>query len=149
MDGVSWNCRILCLKVSLNLFGSLSRCFVHHLNNPSLQSSIKFSFAATSREVGYSAMGLKLPDIIVYGGHRNIKVAGDWLIALRLSLLGYNLVADLLRQFSGFLSFLHARCGTQWNKTAEWLLFSIQTTWTSDVYIASTCNSPQVSSIQK
>ena len=73
---------------------------------------MEFSLAATSREVGYSAMGLKLPDNIVYGGHRNIKVSGDGLVALRLSMLGYNLVSDLLRQFSGFLSFLHAHCGT-------------------------------------
>ena len=68
---------------------------------------------ATSREVGYSAMGLKLSDNIAYGGHRNIKVSGDGLVALRLSMLGYNLVYDLLRQFSGFLSFLHAHCDTQ------------------------------------
>ena len=27
-------------------------------------------------------------------------------------MLGYNLVSDLLRQFFGFLSFLHAHCGT-------------------------------------
>ena len=57
-------------------------------------------------------MGLKLPDNTAYGGHRNIKVSGDGLAALRLSMLGYNLVSDLLRQFSGFLSFLHAHCGT-------------------------------------
>ena len=49
---------------------------------------------------------------MAYGGHRNIKVSGDGLVALRLSMLGYNLVSDLLRQFSGFLSFLHAHCGT-------------------------------------
>ena len=58
------------------------------------------------REVGYSAMGLKLPDNIAYGGHRNIKVSGDELVALRLSMIGDNLVSDLHRQFSGFLSFL-------------------------------------------
>ena len=75
-----------------------------------LQSSIKFSLAATSREVGHSAMSLKRPDNIAYGGHRNIKVSG--LVALRLSMLGYNLVSDLLRQLSGFLSFLHAHCDT-------------------------------------
>ena len=86
----------LCLKISLNLFGSSSRCFLHHSNNPSLQSSNKFSLAATSREVGYSAMGLKLPDNIVYGGHRNIKVSRDGLVALRLSMLGYNLRSNLL-----------------------------------------------------
>ena len=57
-------------------------------------------------------MGLKLPDNIAYGGHRNIKVSGDGLLVLRLSMLGYNLVSDLLRQFSGFLYFLYAHCGT-------------------------------------
>ena len=65
----------------------------------------------TSREVSYSAMGLELPDNIAYGGHRNIKVSGDGLVALRLSMLGSNLVSDLLRQLYGFLSFLHAHCG--------------------------------------
>ena len=55
-------------------------------------------------------MGLKLPDNILYGGHRNIEVSGDGLVALRLSVLGYNLVSDLFREFSGFLSFLHAHC---------------------------------------
>ena len=45
-------------------------------------------------------MGLKLPDNIAYGGHRNIKVAGDGLVVLRLSRLGFNLVSDLIRQFS-------------------------------------------------
>ena len=73
---------------------------------------MKFSLAATSREVGYSAMGLKLPGNIAYGGHRNSKVSGDVLVALRLSMLGHNLVSDHLRQFSGFLSFLHDHCGT-------------------------------------
>ena len=105
-DGVSWNCRSLCLKVSLSLFGSWSRCFLHHSNNPSLQSSIKFSLVATSREVGYSAVDLKLPDTITYGGHRDIKVFGDGLVALRLSMFDYNLVSDVLRQFSVFLSLL-------------------------------------------
>ena len=66
------------LKLSYLVFegqvqsGSWLRFFLHHSNNPSLQSSIKFSLAATSREVGYSAMGLKLPDNIVYGGHRSL-----------------------------------------------------------------------------
>ena len=57
-------------------------------------------------------MGLNLPDNIVYGGHRNTKISGDGLVALRLSMLGYNHVSDLLRQFSGSLSFLHAHYGT-------------------------------------
>ena len=56
-------------------------------------------------------MALKLPDNVVYGGHRNNKVSGDGLGALSLSMLDYNLVSDL-RQFSGFISFLHAQCGT-------------------------------------
>ena len=57
-------------------------------------------------------MGLKLPDNIAYSGHGNIKVPRDGLVALRLSMLDYNLVSDLLKQFFGFLSFLHAHCGT-------------------------------------
>ena len=65
--------------------------------------SIKFSLAAMSKEVGYSAMGLKLHENIAYGRHSNIKVSGDGLVALRLSRLGYNLMSDILRQFSGFL----------------------------------------------
>ena len=56
-------------------------------------------------------MSLKLPDNIAYGGHRNIKFSADGLLALRLSILGYNLVSDLFRQVSGFL-FLDAHCGT-------------------------------------
>ena len=57
-------------------------------------------------------MGLELPDNIAYSRHSNIKVSGDGLVALRLSMLGCNLVSDLLRQLSGFPSFLHAHCGT-------------------------------------
>ena len=48
--------------------------------------------AAMFREVGFSAMGLKLPDNVAYRGHRNIKVSGDGVVASRLSMLGYNLV---------------------------------------------------------
>ena len=50
-------------------------------------------------------MGLKLPDNIAYGGYRNIKVSGGWTCSFEI-VHGYNLVSDL-RQFSGFLSFLH------------------------------------------
>ena len=74
----------------------LSEVLSPPLNNLSLQSSIKFSIADTSKEVGYSAMGLKIPDNIAYNGHRNIKVSGDGLVALRFPMLGYNLVSDLL-----------------------------------------------------
>ena len=69
-------------------------------------------------------MGLKLPDNIVYGGHRNIQVSGDGLVALRLSMLGYNVASDL-RQFSGFLSFLHAQCGTHSHTTQQNDSFSL------------------------
>ena len=58
MDSASWHCCTLCLQVSLNLFGSWSRFFIHHSNNPSLQSFIIFSLPSTSREVSYSAYGL-------------------------------------------------------------------------------------------
>ena len=82
-------------------------------------------------------MCLKLPNNIAYGGRRNIKLSGDGLVALRLSMLGYNLVSDLLRQFSGFLSFLYVHCGThsdtkQQNdsfslfKLVEWVIFILQ-----------------------
>lgn len=93
--GNGWYFCTLCLKVSLNLCGSWSWCFLHHSNNPPLQSSIKFSLAATSREVGYSGMGLEPIDNITYGRNKNIKVSGDWLVTLRLSMLGYNIVFDL------------------------------------------------------
>ena len=81
------------------------------LSPPYKQSLIKSTLAATSREVSDSAMGLKLPDNTAYGGHRNMKVSGAGLVALRLSMLGYNFVSELLRQLSCFLSFLHAHCG--------------------------------------
>ena len=123
------------LKVSLNLFGSWSRCFLYHSNNPSLQSSIKFSLVATSREVGCCAMVLKLPDNIAYGGHRNIKISGDGLVALRLSMLGYNFVWPLqtILWFSFFFYMLIAvhtvektshsavLCRSNWLK--EWFLY--------------------------
>jgi hypothetical protein len=35
------------------------------------------SLAATSREVGYSGMGLEPIDNITYGRNKNIKVSGD------------------------------------------------------------------------
>ena len=145
MDGVSWNCRTLCLKVSLNLFGSWPRCFLHHLNNPSLQSSIKFSLAVTAREVGYSAMGLKISDNIAYSGHRNIKVSGNGLVALRLSMLGNNLESDLLKQFSGFLYFLQAHTVTQSSRMTpvfnpnwlnEWFLYCRHLQLTTDEFIS-------------
>ena len=127
---------VLCVKVSMNLFGSWSRYFFHHLNNQSLQSLIRFSLAATSREVGYSAMHLKLLDNIVYGGTGTSK-------SLEMDLSPWDcpclatILSDLLRQFSGFLSFLHAHCGTHSDtkqqkdsfsifKLVEWVNFILQ-----------------------
>ena len=98
-DGASWNCRTLCLKVSLNLYGSWLRCFLHHSNNPSLQYSVMFSLAVTSRDVGYSGMGLKPRDNITNGGNRNIK--------------------------HSFLSFLHAHWGTRSDTKHEKESFSL------------------------
>uniref|UniRef100_UPI00358DFF02 LOW QUALITY PROTEIN: neogenin-like n=1 Tax=Myxine glutinosa TaxID=7769 RepID=UPI00358DFF02 len=67
--------------------------------SPPFEQSFAASFeqvysSATSREVGYSGVGLKLPDNIAYSGHRNITISGDGLVALRLSMsmLGNNLV---------------------------------------------------------
>ena len=86
-ESASWHCCTLCLQVSLNLFGSWSRFFIHHSNNPLLQSFMNFSLPSTSREVSYSAMGCKLLDDVAHSGHRNINISGDGLVALRLSML--------------------------------------------------------------
>ena len=42
-DSASWHCYTLCQYVNLNLFGSWSRFFIHHSNNPPLQFFINFS----------------------------------------------------------------------------------------------------------
>ena len=59
------------------------RMFIHHSTNPSLQSFIHFSLPSTSREVSYSAMGCKRLDEVAHSGHRNIKITGDGLVALK------------------------------------------------------------------
>ena len=107
MDSASWHCCTLCLQVSLNLFGSWSMFFIHHFNKPLLQSFINFSRPSTSREVSYSAMGCKLLDEVAHSGHRNIKISGDGLVALRLSMLFHNFGSQILIQLFA-LSFLHA-----------------------------------------
>ncbi len=61
-----------------------------------------FLFMASDSEVGYCAMGLKLNDNIMYGGNSSIMVFGDVFVALRLSMLGYDLVS---------LSFVCSCCG--------------------------------------
>lgn len=45
-------------------------------------------------------MGLNILFNIVHSGHRDIKVSGDGLVALRLSMLSYDRLSHLLRQFS-------------------------------------------------
>ena len=57
-------------------------------------------------------MRLKRLDNIAHSGHRNTKVSGDGHVALRLSMLGYNLLSDLLRQFSVFFPFVNTQCGS-------------------------------------
>ena len=57
-------------------------------------------------------MGFKLIDDTAHGRHRNIQVFGDGLVALRLPMLPHNFASQVIRQFFGLLSFLHAQCGT-------------------------------------
>ena len=138
-DSASWHCCSLCLQVSLNLFGSWSRFFIHHSNNPLLQCFINFSLLSTSREVSYSDMGCKLLDDVAHSGHRNIKITGDGLVALRLSMLFHYFGSQILRQFFLFsmLSMVH---------TTQRLcqLFSIIPGCKCDFYITRTCYLPQV-----
>ena len=90
MDRASWHCCTLCLQVSLNLLGSWSRFFIHHSNNPLLQSFINISLPSTFREVSYSATGCKPLDDVTHSEHRNIKISGNGLVAMRLSMLFHN-----------------------------------------------------------
>ncbi len=46
-------------------------------------------------------------------GHRNIKISGDGLVALKLSMFFHNLFCQIYRQLFTLLSFLHAQCDTQ------------------------------------
>ena len=82
------------LKVSLNLFCSCPRSFLHYSNHPLLQYSFYSSIAASSREDSNGMMGLNRP---VCAQRRNINVSGDGLGALRWSMLGYSLLFDLLK----------------------------------------------------
>ena len=118
------------------------RFFIHHLNNPSLQCFINFSLPSTSREVSYSAIGCKRLDDVAHSGHRNIKISGDGLVALRLSMLFHNFGSQILRQYFALLSFLHAQYGTHRHTTQH---FSILTGCKCDFYITSTCYLPLVS----
>ena len=136
-DSANWHCCILCLEVSLNLFGSWSRFFIHHSNNPSLQSFINFSLPSTSREVSFSAMGCKLLNNIVHSGHRNIKISGDGLVALRWSMLFYFWFSN--PQTILCSSFFSPCYGTHRHTTMLSQLFSILTGCKCDFYISSTC----------
>ena len=79
-------------------------------------------------------MGCKLPDDVAHSGHRNIKISGDGLVALRLSMLFHNFGSQLLRQFFALLSFLHRHTTQRLSQ-----LFSILTGCKCDFYITSTC----------
>lgn len=61
----------------------------------------------------------------------NIKVCGDGLVALRLSVLVYDLLSDIYKLFSAFFPF-SALCYAQLHNTAKWVLWSIQTGWMID-----------------
>ena len=123
----------ICLEVDL-------RFFIHHSNNPLLQSLINFSFSSTSREVGYSAMGCKPLDDIERSGHRNIKISGDGLVALRLCMLFHNFGSQILRLLFALLSILLAQYGTHRHTTQRLSqLFSILTGCNCDLYITNTC----------
>ena len=109
-------------------------------------SFINVSLPSTSREVSYSAMGCKLHDDVAHSGHRNIKISGDGLVALRLSMLFHNFGSQILSQFFALLSFLQAQYGTHRHTTQRLSkLFSILTGCKCDFYITSTCYLPQVS----
>ena len=105
-----------------------------------IRTILRSSFLERPRpgRLAFSTMGLKLPDNIVYGGHRNIKVFGDGLVALRLSVLGSilcltssdnSLVFFLFSMFNGvhtvtqnsrMTPFLHS------NWLNEWFFFILQ-----------------------
>ena len=91
------------LKVSLNLFCSCPRSFLHYSNHPLLQYSFYSSIAASSREDSNSMMGLNRPVCIQ---RRNINASGDGFGALRWSMLGYSLLFDLLKMPLYFVLFL-------------------------------------------
>lgn len=84
-----WICFVV-VQGPLSTIGTIVRC--NHWST--------FFLASSSREVGDSTICLKLLDNIAHGGHRNITVSGDELVALRLSMLGYNLSNNSLLFFA-------------------------------------------------
>ncbi len=95
----------------LEFVGKLIRVLYPPSNNPSFKFFINFAFPSTSREVNYSAMGCTSIDDIVHSGHRNIKISGDGLVALRLSMF-FSLKSTDNSLFP-LLSFLHAQCDAE------------------------------------
>ena len=62
-------------------------------------------------------MGCKFLDDVAHSGHRNIRISGDGLVALRLSMLLHSFGSQILRQFFALLSFLQAQYGTHRHTT--------------------------------
>ena len=125
---VAW----ICLDVVLGFLSTIRAILRWNL-------SAIFFLPYTSREVSDNAMGWKLLDDIAYSGHRNIKIYGDGLVALRLSVLFHNFASQILRQLFDLRSFLHAQCGIQRHRTQRLSqLFSLLTGCKCDLYMAST-----------
>ena len=111
-DGAIRHWCALTLEFTFNFFGGCSGLFGYHSYYPSLHFVINFPPAATSREVDYSPMDLKLLDIMCNCSHRNIKLLGDGLIAFTFYMLVYNFLSNLLRHLSPSLPVVHVQCGT-------------------------------------
>ncbi len=138
-DSASWQL----YPVSADQFefvGKLIRVLYPPSNNPSFKFFINFAFPSTSREVNYSAMGCTSIDDIVHSGHRNIKISGDGLVALRLSMFFSLKIHRQLTLSTSFFSPCSVWCRTQ--RLSQ--LFSILTGCKCDYYIAHICYSPQV-----
>ncbi len=98
MDGAIDPWCTLTLEFTSNLFGSC--LFGYHLYYLSLRFDINFPLEATSREVGYSPVDLKLLNNMCNCSHRNIKLLEDGLITFTFNMLVYHFLSDLLRQIS-------------------------------------------------
>lgn len=98
-----------------------------------------------SREVIYSAMGCKPLDDIAHSGHRNIKISGDGLVALRLSMFFqfFSLKSSKKNSLHFFPFFTSSSVRDTTQRFSQ--LFSILIGCKCDYYIAHTCYLPQVS----
>ncbi len=88
----------------------LSLVLVYHSHYPSVQSGVDFPLPATTREVAYSFMNLKILHILNCC-HMNIKLLLDGLVAFNFTLLVYYFLSDLLRPLSPLFSLVHVQCG--------------------------------------